>query len=251
MTFLQLVIIKLWFGSLRRIFEYLLRKLLKSPKKIYFGVMRGYFFEGGLSQTLGIYYPNVQESLRAKLFPGAVFYDLGANNGFFSLFGSILVGNSGKVFAFEPFKDSLEKITKLAKANNITNCTIIDSAVVDQNGMGKLYFSDNAATPTFQKDFSDNFVNVNTISLDYFTANHPYPDVIKVNVEGAEAMVLNGSTKLLKEQKSVVWIIEIHDAENEIKCKNIFEKNGFQLKQLWSPRKISKKFPYQIIAQKK
>ena len=116
--------------------------------------------------------------------------------------------------------------------------------------MGRLYFLDNAATPTFQKDFSDNSVNVNTISLDHFIASHPYPDVIKVNVEGAEAMVLNGSTKLLKKQKSLVWVIEIHDAENEIKCKNIFEKNGFQVKQLWSPRKNSKKFPYQIIAKK-
>ena len=213
--------------------------------------MKGYFFEGGLSQTLGIYYPNVQEALKAKLFTGAVFYDLGANNGFFSLFGSILVGNSGKVFAFEPFKESLEKITILAKTNNMTNCTIVDSAVLDKNGVGRLYFSDNAATPTFQKDFSDNSVNVNTISLDHFTVNHPYPDVIKVNVEGAEAMVLNGSTKLLKNHKSVVWVIEIHDAENEIKCKNIFDKNGYELKKLWSPRKISKKFPYQVIAYKK
>ena len=250
MTFSQLIIMRLWFGSSRRVFEYFLRKILINSKRIYFGDMKGFFFEGGLSQTLGIYYPNVQEMLKKKLFPGAIFYDLGANNGFFSLFGSLFVGNSGKVFAFEPFKENVETISKLVDTNSITNCTILDSAVSDNNGVGMLYFLDNTATPTFQKGFSDDSVKVKTITLDQFITNHPYPDVIKVNVEGAEAMVLDGSTKLLEEHKNLVWIIEIHDFENEIKCKNIFEKNGYKLKKLWSPRKISKKFPYQIIAQK-
>ena len=250
MTFLQLIIMRLWFGRFRRVFEYFLRKILINPRKIYFGDMKGNYFKGGLSQILGVYYPNVQDALKKNLFSGAVFYDLGANNGFFSLFGSILVGKSGKVFAFEPFKENLETVSRLVETNNIMNCTVVDSAVADYNGTGMLYFADNAATPTFQKDYSNDFVDVNIITLDHFTTNHPRPNVIKVNVEGAEAMVLDGSTKLLNQHQNLVWVIEIHDLENEKKCKNIFKKNGYKVRKLWSPRKFSKKFPYQIIAQK-
>src|SRR5918998_6796872 len=46
--------------------------------------------------------PPVQEALRRLIAPGAVFYDIGANVGFFTILGSRLVGPAGRVLAFEP-----------------------------------------------------------------------------------------------------------------------------------------------------
>ena len=59
---------------------------------------------------LGIYELPIQECLVRKLKPGNVFYDIGANAGFFSLLGSNCVGPEGRVFAFEPLPENIRSI---------------------------------------------------------------------------------------------------------------------------------------------
>ena len=55
----------------------------------------------GLDTVRGTGEPEVQDALRRHLRPGMTFYDLGANIGFFSLLAARLVGEQGRVFAFE------------------------------------------------------------------------------------------------------------------------------------------------------
>src|SRR5262249_20805847 len=50
----------------------------------------------------GDYEQQVQDALAAHLRPGMVFYDIGANGGFFTLLGASLVGDRGRVVAYEP-----------------------------------------------------------------------------------------------------------------------------------------------------
>ena len=55
-------------------------------------------------------------------------------------------------------------------------------------------------------------IKVKTIKLDYYLVNNIVPNVIKIDVEGAEIMVLEGAEKLLNECNAV-WIISTHSSE--------------------------------------
>ena len=59
----------------------------------------GYVF--GYSET------SVQQTLVNYLAPGSVFYDIGANVGFFSVLGCRLVGPTGQVHCFEPIAENV------------------------------------------------------------------------------------------------------------------------------------------------
>jgi len=49
-----------------------------------------------------IQFTDKQQLFQKDIKPGVVIYDIGANAGLYTLLSSILKGNSGKVFAFEP-----------------------------------------------------------------------------------------------------------------------------------------------------
>ena len=83
---------------------------------------------------LGVYEMPVQKCLARELGPGDVFYDIGANAGFFSLLGSKCVGEKGHVFAFEPLPENIGAVRSQVQVNNLTNCTVVEAAVSDSVG---------------------------------------------------------------------------------------------------------------------
>src|SRR4051794_35570836 len=60
---------------------------------------------------LGTYERNVQDLFAQEVRPGSVFYDVGANVGFYSVLASMLV-NSGHVFAFEPLPENVQYLRR-------------------------------------------------------------------------------------------------------------------------------------------
>src|SRR5271155_2017027 len=76
----------------------------------------------------------VQEALANRLRPGMVFYDLGANIGLFTLLGARLVGETGKVFSFEPDPENATRLRRNIQRNGFTNIIIVDSGVWSKTG---------------------------------------------------------------------------------------------------------------------
>src|SRR4051794_32864724 len=82
------------------------------PGIIRHGIGAGLHFDatgGQPGYLFGTSEPQEQALLKQWLKPGAVFYDVGANIGFFSTLAGRLVGNTGAVYAFEPFPESAER----------------------------------------------------------------------------------------------------------------------------------------------
>jgi len=86
-------------------------------------------------------------------------------------------------------------------------------------------------------------IEISTISLDdYIATNKILPDVIKVDVEGAEKLVLDGSIRLLKDFNAS-WIISTHSEDLYKKCEYIMKENGYEVESLFG-------FHHEIICKK-
>lgn len=159
------------------------------------------------------------EPEQTKLFeeiinPGKIVFDVGAHAGYYTLLSSILVGANGKVVSFEPNPNNYSYLNKNVLINNLSNVTTVESAVSNQKGF--CYFETRTGSGTGH--FSDEgTLKVKTKTLDDFVKEKQLiPDYIKIDVEGAELLVLEGASHTLVNNKPVVFLSthgdEIHKA---------------------------------------
>jgi protein-L-isoaspartate O-methyltransferase len=83
---------------------------------------------------LGSYEIDKQLAIKNSLKPGQVFYDIGANVGYYSLLAAKCVGNTGAVIAFEPLPRNIVYLTSHLRLNKITNTILLQKALSDHSG---------------------------------------------------------------------------------------------------------------------
>lgn len=146
----------------------------------------------------GQYEPHIAATVRGLVKEGWVAYDIGANVGFHSMLMSRLVGANGRVFAFEPNSENCRLILLAAEHNGAANVTLLPIALSDTRGWA--YFSCHIGS---NGGFvSEQFVTsrghgtvIPTFTLDELSL--PAPDLIKIDVEGAEYKALKGAERTL------------------------------------------------------
>ncbi len=152
--------------------------------------------------------------LREVIKPGDTVIDVGANVGQMTLEMAYLVGPEGKVFAVEPGPGNLRVLRQHVAANGYSDrVEIIEAACSDVNGQTvelKIYGESTEAVgsghtlmanydPTeTELDIPAVLLKVDTISLDWLCAGDLRPNVIKIDVEGAEVLVLRGAQRILE-----------------------------------------------------
>ncbi len=183
--------------------------------------------------------PEVTPVLTALLQPQRVFYDIGAHVGFYALLGAKAV-RSGSVFAFEPEPENVTVLNEVIARNGLSNVSVCEVAVSD--APGKLSF---ARSPNLRSsghlssigcDTADTGeeITVDCTTLDLFCETHPLPDVIKIDVEGAEAFVLRGARQVLR-RKLPALLIEVHRKEYLIDIETELLPIGYRLQRLHRP----------------
>lgn len=145
---------------------------------------------------------------------GQVFIDAGANSGIYTVIGSRIVGESGKVLSFEPGKESFHNLEKNVKINSLTNVTLFQLALSNTEGTARFYHIDNAPNSYSlgeNTQESTGFEDVETTTIDSLLSREDIQqvDVIKMDVEGAEEYVLQGAKNLLHQSKPKI-IFEIN-----------------------------------------
>lgn len=177
---------------------------------------------------LGIYEYEKQNLFTGMVEKDSVVYDIGANVGFYTLLSSALVGSKGKVFAFEPSRRNLRYLRRHLSINNIKNVRIYDVAVSDSSG--EISFDDTKGSSQGKISKSGK-IKVNSVSLDEFFAQGELlpPDYLKIDVEGAEALVLKGAMDLLRKYHPIIFLAA-HSLELNKECREILSKVGYNLK---------------------
>lgn len=178
--------------------------------------------------------PAMQEALQKYLRPGMVFYDLGANIGFFSLIGARLVGTAGKVFSFEADPELAERLRENAARNDLACISVEEKAVWSETKTVAFTRADPAQSPDRGLGFVTSASHLNTIQVegvsldDYvYVRKFPAPDFIKCDVEGAEVDVLRGARQMLQ-RKGPVILCEMHSEENRQILMGELAQAGYQ-----------------------
>ena len=181
---------------------------------------------GGVSVHLGIQEVEQSQCLIKFLQAGQVFFDVGANVGFYSLLGARIVQSKGRVVAFEPFPRNLAFLYRHIELNKVKNVTILPFACADQFATEKFLRGENhalghldTATASETKGPVDPAAMlVATISLDEAAEKLGLcPDVMKIDVEGAELRVLRGAAGILAQMRPVL-LLSAHSDELRRAC---------------------------------
>lgn len=164
--------------------------------------------------------PNEFVFLNSVLKEGMVFVDAGANEGLYSLFASRCVGTSGLVYSFEPSQREFQRLTCNIKTNALENVRAVRSALADISGEIELKVADpsHGGQNTLGKFIYDvSLLRTECVpaqTLDDFAAKSGLIrlDVLKLDVEGAERRVLEGSRAVLRQMRPVVLFEASDDA---------------------------------------
>jgi FkbM family methyltransferase len=139
--------------------------------------------------------------IESVLSPGKTFVDAGANVGIYTLVAGRIVGETGRVFAFEPSIQSLPALRKNIELNGLTNVVAFPVALSHISGRAKLYHGPNPGLNSLGKEISwpEDTEEITTETLDDMVERGyiDHVDVIKVDVQGAEELVLRGAHKVL------------------------------------------------------
>jgi FkbM family methyltransferase len=186
--------------------------------------LRVRFGETDISRAVGPLEAEAEDAFLGLLRPGDVVYDIGANIGWYSLLAARCVGSAGHVVAFEPRLENAACVQRNAATNRFANLTVVPAAVSDRDGWatfldkGSLRSrldTDGAAPggnkrgPREPQTRAETVVPVLTLDSWIAQANQSQPNVIKMDVEGAEISALPGMSETLRSAMPTL-IIELH-----------------------------------------
>lgn len=219
---------------------------LRPGHRMMVGIGRGLRFEAGPSNHAYASGDNelpVQEALARSVRAGSVFYDIGANVGFLTTIGAKLVGPTGKVYAFEPVPANAAYVRLNSKLNGFEQTVVFQQAVSAASGRSTLtlaaYSGGAALSNVPAPPDAVNSIEVPVVCVDdlVFAQSLPAPNVVKIDVEGAELDVLKGMNRTISEHHPVI-IYEIDDAmranfdDKYEACKEFLEERGYCVERL-------------------
>jgi FkbM family methyltransferase len=173
----------------------------------------------------GLHEPMVQEALRRTLPEGGTLYDVGANLGFMTLVGARLVGPAGTVVSIEPEPENVAAIEANAALNGLDTITVIAAAAAADTGPVEVIgVRDTLWTrlaEVGEHPMERERLTVPGVRLDELVYERGVraPDVVKIDVEGAELQVLAGMTRLLRDCRPAI-VAEMH-GKNAAFCERL------------------------------
>lgn len=182
----------------------------------------------------GTYEINFATRLAAAVKPGTVTYDIGSWHGFFA--GVMAARGAGHVHVFEPLPENAARVQRLIALNPekpmiLHACALgerdaeMDLIVMPETSMAKLETSTFQAGETLAER-----VRVRVRSIDAMVAARESapPALMKIDVEGAETMVLAGVRDTLRRHRPVIFM-EVHSSALLGQCRSLLESEGYRV----------------------
>jgi FkbM family methyltransferase len=205
-----------------------------------------------------------RQFVNAFLRPGDTFIDIGANIGLFTLIAAQGVGNTGKVYSFEPCTKTFQRLRANVQLNRFVNTHCYKQALSNRIDQETMYIAqdDRDALNSFSRpEMPQNFATetVQTTTIDHFFQEHNLSGkvtMIKIDVEGWETHVLMGGEKTFSCRDAPVLQIEFTDQNAQqagTSCRELYGRLvnfGYQVyiydekSQTLLPEVLREKYPY-------
>lgn len=148
--------------------------------------------------VFGVWEPNLTAFIGARLAPGHVFVDVGANLGWFSILAGDLVGREGEVVAIEASPLLCDGLQRNVEANQATNVRIVNAAAGFEPGMVDIEYGP-AEQTGLTRVSQGSTVRADTLQALVGTEDLRRARLVKIDVEGAEFDVIRGFAPALEE----------------------------------------------------
>jgi FkbM family methyltransferase len=224
------------------------------------GPARGLKRQGGMG-WLPSFIPRVHEwdaeeaFLAALDWQGRTVYDVGGDQGLFSLFFAHRVGENGRVIVVEPNPRSCRRIQQNVRLNNLTNVRILPIGLGERRATIRLTVplsepARGSAVPAIadqirrEANVKQCEIEVNALDDEIVRSVLPPPDFIKIDVEGMEYEALKGMRRTLTTVRPRLSI-EIHGATTEEKIANVrrvvalLEESRYRIRHIESQQAIT------------
>lgn len=196
---------------------------IKSEAELFWGQPMTIVFPEYVSSRIarfGYFEDDLTAMFLDVLRPGMCVYDVGSHFGFFSLLASEIVGPTGHVLAMEPTPTTFALLSENAARRDNISCHNLAA------------FSQSGEITFLQQDVRDSSLNyivhddaavdlsggqvtkVAAVAIDEFVHDHPEPDFLKIDAEGAEGPILEGMTELIMRSRPGISL-EVGDQVNE------------------------------------
>lgn len=189
----------------------------------------------GVLLSKGTWFEAEMEFWRDYLKPGMTVVDVGANVGVYTFSAALEVGETGRVIAIEPFSNCVQCLQETCRVNQLTEVTVCPGAASDRDGTA--YLSLHAASELNElvdqpTTTANQLEEVPCFRLDTLMEQGDWQrvDVLKIDAEGHELQVLNGSDRLLSQFAPVIMYENIagNQRSNLPVAKHLLNK-GYQL----------------------
>jgi FkbM family methyltransferase len=147
--------------------------------------------------------------------PGMVFFDCGAHIGIFSILASISVGNTGKVYAFEPTPETYKRLNENISINGLGNINTFPLALGEKASQSFIYRLEasnegmNSLAKQGEKGEEIGVCSIYSLDQILIEKNIPIPDLVKIDVEGSEFNLFKGAKQLLASENPPTMIVEL------------------------------------------
>jgi FkbM family methyltransferase len=188
------------------------------------------------------YEAEVTAFLTDSLMPGMVAYNSGAHVGIHALFMAKKVGRKGTVCAFEPWPSNLECLERNIALNRgrVGNVIAVAKAVCDRNGRIPMTRGSTDGTHHLTGPEEAASVEVEATTLDSFAAETGLdPDLILVDVEGAEIAVLQGAMSLIRRARPDL-LLEHHGDAYHAALKELLTAEGYRISSVGSRHMLAR-----------
>lgn len=167
-----------------------------------------------LTPEWGWWEPGTVELMRRTVREADVVFDVGAHVGYYTTLLSTLVGPGGRVHAFEPHPGNFQVLSR--NTAELANVTVVNAAVTERSDRRLLHFSRNSGRHSlFRTEFTGKAgrsLEVLTTTLDDYWAGIGCPPValVKIDVEGAEPLVIRGASKFIDANPGIRVVSEYY-----------------------------------------
>ncbi len=148
----------------------------------------------------------------SSLRPGDVVVDVGANVGYYTVLAGLLVGDTGRVYAFEPDPQNFELLRRNVALNGLHNVILENKAASNEAGQLSLYLDEENKGDhrIYQPEGEQRrSIDVEAVRLDdYFEGVEDSVDFVKIDTQGAEFAILEGALGILARSPGLVMAVE-------------------------------------------